>query len=225
MNKKIITLTLLLAGLAILFTGCINIGGGRQIRGTGQVVSRQMDVGDFNSIDVSGNFVIIYRQSTERALTISMQENLFDHLDVNTRGGTLSVGSRRGFDTTNANRPRMYVYAPYLTAADLSGAVGTSDWDNIETERFSLDISGAVSFNAGLNVERLDIDASGAASITLRGSAANINIDGAGALNVNASDLAIGGGSVDISGAANVTLSTLDNVTVRTSGVARVREG
>jgi len=223
MNKKILALTLLVTGLVIFFTGCINIGG--QVQGTGAVITRQMDVEDFSSIDVSGNFIIIYRQSSEMALTISMQENLFNHLDVNTRNGILSVGSRRSFNTTNTNRPRMYVYAPYLTAADLSGAVGTSNWDSIEIERFNLDISGAVSFNANLYVERLYIDASGAASITLGGNATNIDVDGSGALNINASDMTIGGGRVDISGAANVTLSSLDNINVRTSGVARVREG
>jgi len=224
MLKKVMILILSLVGLVLLFASCISIGG-NQIRGTGQVVSRTMDVDEFDSIDVSGNFVIVYRQSSEMALTITMQENLFDHLNVNTRNGTLTVGSRRGFDTSTANRPRMYVYAPYLVSADFSGAVNASDWDNIEVERFVLDISGAASVNFGLYVERLDIDASGAASITLWGSANNIDINGSGALNIRATDLEIEGGSVDVSGAANVTLSTLENVNVRSSGVARVREG
>ncbi|MCL2362899.1 MAG: DUF2807 domain-containing protein [Defluviitaleaceae bacterium] len=222
MLKKFFILLLVLIGMAFLFSGCITIGG-NPVRGTGQVVSRSMEVGDFNSIDVSGNFVVVYRQSEDRALTIAMQENLFDHLDVDTRGGTLIVGSRRGFDTTTANRPRMYVYAPYLSAAEFSGAVNASDWDNITVTRFSLDISGAVNINVGLDVEYLEIDASGAANITMWGSATNIDIDGSGALSITAGDLEIEGGRVDISGAANVTLSTLENVDVRTSGVARVR--
>ena len=223
MNKKYLTLALLIAGLATFLTACnINFGGG-SIRGTGDMVSRSIDVGDFSAIDISGNYIVTYRHGSQTALTIVMQENLFDHLDVNTRSNTLVIGSRRSFDTTTANRPRIYVYAPNLTGADFSGAVNATDWDTIEGQRFSLDISGAGNISIGLDVERLDIDASGAASITLWGTASTINIDASGALTISAGDLEIEGGSVDISGAGTVTLSTLENVNVTASGVARVR--
>ena len=224
MKKKYLTFILLMAGLAILFSGCnINIGGSSSVRGTGEMVTRSMDIGDFSAIDVGGNFIIVYRQSPAHALNVVMQENLFEHLEAETRGGTLQIDSRRSFDTTSANRPRLYIYAPYLTGVDLSGAVSATDWDTVEVQTFTLDISGAASVNIDLDVERLDIDLSGAASITLSGTANTIDIDGSGAFSVSAGNLLIDGGRVNASGAGTVTLSTLENVDVTTSGAARVR--
>jgi len=221
--KKYFTLIPIIAVLLIILAGCrTNIGTG-SITGTGPMVTRNIDVADFTALDISGSHVVTFRQAPESALTIVMQENLFEHLNTNVRNNTLSIYSRRNFETTNANRPRVYIYAPYLTALDISGAIAASDWDVIETQSFSIDMSGAASINIDLNVDHLEIDASGAASITLRGIANNLSIDGSGALNISAGDLQIQSGSVDISGTANVTLSTLENVNVTTSGLARVR--
>jgi len=219
MKKSLIVL--ILAGLTMFLGGCVS--GGNNVRGTGDVVTRIMDVEDFSAIDISGSYIVVYRQAQTTALTVVMQENLFDYLQVETRGDTLQIGSRRGFDTSTANRPRLYIYAPNLTAASFSGAANATDWDTLEGEGFSLNISGAGNVGIGLDVEQLDISVSGAGDITLWGSADDININGSGALTISASDLEISGGRVDISGAGNVTLSSLTNVEVNTSGVARVR--
>lgn len=223
MKRKIFTLILLAIVLA-MFLGACNISiGGNSVRGTGEVVTRSFDVGEFSAIDISGNYIVVFRQSPQHALTVVMQENLFDHIQVNTRSNTLQVGSRRSFDTTNENRPQLFIYTPYLTAADFSGAVSAADWDTVEGQSFSVDISGAVNLNIGLNVENLNMDASGAGNITLWGMANTINIDGSGAFSLSAEGLEIEGGNVTLSGAGTVTLSTLENVNVSTSGVARVR--
>jgi len=223
MRKKLILLTLLIAGIAVFLAGCnINIGG-NSVRGTGNMVTRDIDVSSFTAIDISGNYIVTFRQAPQTALTVVMQENLFDHLEVDTTGNTLQVGSRRGFDTTTNNRPRLYVYAPNLAAAEFSGAVNATGWDLVEGQSFSVEISGAANLDVDLAVEELNINISGAGNLTLRGTAGTIDVDGSGAFNISAGDLEIGGGRVDISGAANVTLSTLENVSVSSSGIARVR--
>ena len=223
MKKKVFSL-LIMAGLMLALSGCNVFVGGDSVRGTGDIVARYIDVGDFSAIRVGGSFVVVYRQSPEVALTVIMYENLFDYLEVETRSNTLQVGASRNFDIVNAYRPRLYIYAPYLTAADLSGAVDVTDWDTIEGQRFFLDASGAANVSIGLDVEHLDIDASGAADIDLWGRADIIDIDGSGAVRISANDLVIESGSVNASGASLVIIPTLENVRVNTSGAASVEE-
>ena len=245
MNKKILVLIpMALLALALL-TGCINVnigGGSRTVRGTGQMVTRSIDVSSFDAIDISGNFRVVYRQAPEAALTVRMQENLFTHLDTAVRDGILNVDSRRNFDTTSANRPTLYVYAPNLTEAVFGGAVSAAGWDMISGDSFSVVAAGAVNMDIAIEVRQLDINVSGAGNLTLdmtvaelnldiagaatanlSGAANVINIDGAGAFNISAGDLEIESGRVNASGAANVNLSTLENVTVSVTGLARVR--
>ena len=237
--RKVFLFVPLLIGM-LLFSGCMGIG---SIRGTGEMVTRDIEVAGFTSIEVGGNFRVVYRQAPEAALTVVMQENLFSHLDTTVRNGNLRIRSRRSFDTISANRPRLYVYAPNLEAVDFSGAVSASGWDTVQGRSFTIDVSGAVSIDFGVDVESLDInasgavsldldldverlgmDVSGAATVRLAGIANNINIDGSGALTISAGNLQIESGRVNLSGASNATLSTLENVSVSTSGLARVRE-
>jgi len=247
MNKKLFLLTLV-AALLLTLTGCIRIGprsisiGSDTITGTGPMVTRNIDVTDFTSIDVTGNFIVVYNIAPETALTVVMQENLFSNLETNIRGDDLQVSNRNIIVSGTGNRPRLYVYAPYLTAVSFSGALDVQDWDIIQGQSFTIDASGAVNIDITVDVHSLDVDASGAVNLTLEmnadtldmdisgaadvnvsGFARNIDINGSGAFNLRAGDLIIEGGSVDVAGASNVYLSTLDNVTINTSGLSRVR--
>ena len=248
MKKKLILLPLIAAALLML-TGCINIGGRRVtvigeniITGTGPMVTRNIDVADFSAVDITGNFLVVYQVASETALTVVMQENLFQRLETNVRGGTLEI-STWAITITGNNRPRLYIYSPYLTAASFSGAVNAEEWDtvyghsftvnasgavdiDIAVEVYSLEIeaSGAVNLTLGMYVEVLDLNLSGAADARLSGFAREIDINGAGAVNLRAGSLITEGGRVDVSGASNVYLSTLENIDVNTSGLARVRQ-
>ena len=222
MSKKIFALVAM-ALVTLLLAGCnINLGGD-SVRGVGEVVSRHRDVEQFNALSIEGNYVVVYRHAEESAITIVMQENLFEYFQVSVRGGTLYVDSSRNFNTTNANRPRIYVYTPYLEAANFRGAVSTTGWDVINTEQFSINTEGAVGITMQLEVEYLNVAVAGAGSLTLSGSSDIINITGEGAFNISAGDLRINGGRVNVYGVANVTLSTLENVEVSRTGLARVR--
>ena len=244
MNKKILTLIPMALLALTLLTGCININTGRarSVQGSGQMVTRHIDVADFSAIDISGNFRVVYRLAPTAALTVRMQENLFTHLETDTSGGTLTIDTRRNFSTTPANRPTIYVYAPHLTQADFSGAVSALDWDTVTGDSFTVAAAGAANLNIAVEVGRLDINVAGAGDLTLdinvqqltleiagaatarlSGTAHNIDISGAGAFDIHAGDLAIEGGRVNASGAGTVNLSTLENVNVTTAGVARVR--
>jgi len=245
MYRKLLIPLAVIGGLLLLLTGCARIGGNSSlnaVQGTGEMVSRPFDVGDFNSINVGGSFVIVYRHSNEMAVTVAMQENLFEYLDVNTNGGQLVVGFSRGISVTSGNNPRLYVYAPYLVAADFSGAIDATGWDKIEVESFevnasgaanidmtvaatnmTIEVSGAADIDLELNVAELEINASGAGNLTLVGAADTINIRGSGSIGLFGGNLQVGSGYVNVSGAAEIVLSSLDNVDINVSGAARVR--
>ncbi|MCL2403933.1 MAG: DUF2807 domain-containing protein [Defluviitaleaceae bacterium] len=248
MYKKFIIIVLLIS-LVLLLTGCIignrntTINMVNGITGTGPMVTQDIEVANFNTLEISGNFRVIFIQSPEPSLTVIMQENLFEYFAPTVQGSNLQITPHRGFNTTSANRPRLYVSAPYLTAVDFSGAVSADGWDTIQGQRFtieasgavsldldievnnlSIEASGAVSLDLDLNVERLDLEISGAANADLYGVANVINIYGFGAINLRAGNLQVESGSVELSGASNASLSTLENINVTTSGLARVRE-
>jgi len=245
MYKKFLTLLALLAALTILLTGCISIGTGgtNAIEGQGDMVTREIDVANFSGINISSNFRVVFRQSPQWALTAVMQENLFDYLQADANQGILNVRTTRNINTTSDNRPRLYIYAPYLSSATLSGAVDALGWDKIEVEDFEINISGAASMDLVLDVEMLSVDASGAADVSLvlivghldinasgacdvnlNGTADTFDIRGSGAINLDATNLSFNSGRLDLSGASDAYFSSLEDVDVNVSALSQVRE-
>jgi len=220
MKRKNIIGILILVGVVFLLSGCINLN---TVRGTGSMVSRDFEVEDFSALNIGGGYQVTWRQGDSISVTVEMQENLFDFLQVSVQGDTLYVNSTRNFNTTSGNRPRVYVYTPYLEMVSFSGAVRGSNWDTIYGESFSFSGSGAAELNITLEVELLDIDLSGAGDITLSGNAHTVDIVASGAADISADDLQTNEVSIVLSGAGNVDIAVSDHLSVDLSGAGRVR--
>jgi len=226
--KKIAMMCVLL-GLAVLLSGCLVIpfdGGGinaNAVQGTGDRVSRDFNVANFTGIDITGAYVVVYRQSNTNAVTIDMQENLFDYLEVSVRNGVLHIDSERPFRTNRNNTPRIYIDAPYLETVTLAAAIDTENWDMITTQQLFVSISGAANVAIPMNVSELNVIISGAADFDLSGTATFANISVSGASDIDAVNLQTQDMTITIAGAGNVDVAVSDTLDVTIAGTGRVR--
>ena len=194
------------------------------IKGVGEMVSRAVQVKDFTAVDVGGSYLVNWKYSDIIALTVEMQENLFEYLEVSVKREKLCIGSSKSFKTSGAdNRPRVYIESPYLKAINLSGAASTGEWDKIKAENLSLILSGAANANISLEVGRLEIFASGACNIELAGNAGACEISASGACNVKAGEFQVREAKINVSGASNVNIACSDNLDAGVSGASNVR--
>ncbi|MCL2401162.1 MAG: DUF2807 domain-containing protein [Oscillospiraceae bacterium] len=121
--KKIVT-AILIAGALLLLGGCalsprININipavddlvniqtGIGGVRGTGAMVSHTIETEDFRAIDINVPLSVIYRNDQSQSVTLEIQENLFEYMQVSVRNGTLFVDSSRAFNVSASNTPRL----------------------------------------------------------------------------------------------------------------------
>jgi len=235
MKKNLLWSILVLVGM-IALVGCdqieirnesglasMSIGGVGSVRGSGEMENRDFDVSDFSGIDISGNYEVIWRQGSGYSLTIEMQENLFDYLNVAVRGNTLRIDSSRSFNTTNATRPRIYIESPMLDTANFSGAITVNNWDSIQGASFSVDTAGAVNLTFDVQVTFFDASLAGAGDLTLTGYADVADVSSTGASTVSASDLQTRVANISIAGAGNVNMAVSDELTVNLTGAGRVR--
>ena len=194
----------------------------KDIKGAGEVVSRDMQVGDFTKIDVGGAFVVSYKRG-DCAVSVEMQENLFEHLDIAVKHGKLSVNFKSGKNISTGKSPHVYISAPVLDAIALSGAASTADWDKISAESFSISASGAAGINISLEAERLDLDASGAVTVKLSGSVGAAKMVASGASNIKAGDLEIKDAKINVSGASNAHVACSGSLDAEVSGASNMR--
>jgi len=218
MNRKNIISSLVLVGVMILLLGCTH-----GVRGTGPAVARDFEIEDFTALEIRGAYNVIWRQRDSVSVTVEMQENLFDYLQVSVEEDTLYINSTRNFNTRNSNRPRIYIYTPDLELVSFYGAINAENWDTVSGESFSIYGSGATNVDITLEVETLDLDLAGAGNFTLSGNADVANIAIVGAANVSARNLQIEDANIDLDGAGEVDVAVSDRLNVDMFGAGRVR--
>jgi hypothetical protein len=138
------------------------LGACRTESGSGTVATRQIDVGSFSSLQVSHAFTVNVTVGSPEEVTVRVDDNLIDILDVGVSDGTLRIGLESGTEATDATL-EADVSVPSLDALELSGASRAT----VSGSATSLDaaVSGASNLAArGLTIDELTIDVSGASS-------------------------------------------------------------
>jgi len=221
--KKLLFAGVIAVAAALGLSSCVNIGGVNSVRGRGSLVSRDFNVGSFTTINISGGYEVVFTESNDTRVTVNMQENLFDYLNVNVSGSNLAIDSSRSFNTGRNNTPRIYIYAPTLHGMTIDGAVSTINWSTVRTDDFFIDASGAANVNLDLEVNSLTINAAGAANLNLSGRAVTSDISSAGAVNVSAFNLETERTIITVSGAGSAHVHASYTLEATINGVGSIR--
>ena len=189
------------------------------------MVSRTFQPSNFTGLNVNLPANVTWRRSADVSVTVVMQENFFEHLELYVNNGNLVIYSstRLAANESIGNRPTIYIYAPYINSVAFAGAVDTVNWDTIYSEHFTIKASGAVDVILNLQVDVLDVSGSGAVDFRLSGNAATANITVSGAVDFHSFDLQIRDAALHVSGAADVDVSVSDTLILNVSGSADIR--
>ncbi|MEN8008312.1 MAG: head GIN domain-containing protein [Candidatus Krumholzibacteriota bacterium] len=174
---------LLVAGQAAAFSF-----GKNNIKGSGDMETRTLDLKDFHAIDVGGAFDLDITLGDKQKVVMTIDDNLWDNLEAEVHGGTLEIGWDKSCNPDGDCRVEIVVRK--LDAMDIHGAadVGIRDFHG---DSFSFDVSGAAELDMDGTVDKLDISVSGAGDIDtrdLKAKVVKISVSGAGEAKVFASE-------------------------------------
>mgnify|MGYP000939271252 CR=1 FL=1 len=210
------------------------------IEGEGDVVTEELDLSNFNSIESNGSFdVVIEYGETQKVVAVGHQ-NIINRLKTYVSSNTWEIELERGnycnFDLT------IYITIPYLKSAEINGSgnieigrfvtdestnlqidgSGNITFDTIVAQQIDLEINGSGSINGFVDCAELNasIDASG--NIKTKGWADNqtIKIYGSGSYKgINTESINT---NVKISASGDAYVNVSDNLTIRIDGSGNV---
>jgi hypothetical protein len=168
---------------AVLIVGCGMVS---PLTGSGNVITQEEAITDFDRLDVSQGFQVEVSQGDSFSVIIRVDDNLVERLQVVKDGSTLKIGLKPGriYRLENATL-EADVTMPKLTGADLAG--GSHLRGDFE--------AGDVTFN-------LD----GGSHVTLSGSAGDITVDANGGSHAWLADFAVVDAKVEARGGSHVTV-------------------
>jgi hypothetical protein len=223
--KRLMVLVLALAGLTALFAGCgDDEGDAEAIRGSGNVVTEEMALADFSAVEAANAFEVEITQADTFAVTIRVDDNILDLLDVSKEGDTLKIGLERGVSLRGDVTLEAGITMPDLKGLELSGASSASVSGFRSSDRLDIDLSGASTLDGDLEAGNTDIDASGASRVLLEGFATELTIEGSGASSLDLADFTVNTAEVRLSGASDATVRAQERIDpVDVSGASRLR--
>ena len=219
-------LVLVLAGLTALFAGCDDEWEwvGDAVEGSGNVVTEEMALADFSAVEAANAFEVEITQSDTFAVTIRVDDNILDLLDVSKEGDTLRLRLERGVSLRGDVTLEASITMPALDGLELSGASRASVSGFRSTDQLDIVLSGASTLDGDLEAGQTDIDASGASRVVLEGSATEATIEGSGASSLDLADFTVNTAEVRLSGASEATVNVQERIEpVDVSGASRLR--
>ena len=149
------------------------------VEGNGNSTTKSFNVSEFTKIDASSAFEIDVQVGESQSVEIRTDENLMKYVEVTVKNNTLFLELE---NNTNLNGDmKAVISVESLKSIDLSGACKINV-ENIKTDDFTVDVSGACKGTLSGNVENLTLDLSGATKLnTVELKAKNLNIDMSGA--------------------------------------------
>jgi hypothetical protein len=214
-SLSLVVVILLLAGCAIPF--------GTQIAPSGPLVTKDYDLGNFSAVAAGSAFQVEITQSDKYSVSVTVNENLVERLDVGISGNTLRISLKPGIGLTGAATLKAKVTMPELTGIDLSGASHTTLAGFKSDNNLKVEVSGASSLRGDLTCGDAQFDASGASKIELDGSGQNLNIKASGASTVDLSSFTSKNAKVDASGASKAIVNVSATLDAEASGASTVR--
>jgi hypothetical protein len=207
----------------LFFSSCQSFMGER-IRGNGHITSRQVNVGSFNGIDVSGAVGVHLKQDPNPSVKLETDENLMEFIEVFTEGNTLVIRTKNGYNLDPSRGVVAYVSAPAFKAIGVSGASEIVGDNAISVnDQLNLGASGASKIMLQLNGGNITGDISGASSLHLSGQVSKIDMQASGASHVRAYDLVTDDAAFDCSGASDAEVTANKNLRVEASGASHIR--
>jgi hypothetical protein len=181
--------------------GSLRTGRVQVLRGSGDLVTRDMDLSGFTRLEIGYSFRVYLTQSDEYGVNITVDDNIRDRLVVAKSGDTLKIGLEPGALSVQNVTLEAEVSMPTLEGVNLSGASRLT---------------------GEMNTRDVSFEVSGASRLALDGNGGDLGLDVSGASQVDLSGFVVDDADVEASGASTVTVHVTGRLNAHASGASRV---
>ncbi len=223
--RRYIALVVIMSVLTFA-SGC-GYGFGPTVTGSGKPAAWDFDYRNFTKIEAGYAFDVEIVKADSYMVRITIDDNLYEYLDISKQGDTLYLRLKPNYNYTNVNQ-KATINLPDLEKLGLSGASqadissgfssshavdfelsGASKVDigSMKAGNTNFGLSGASKASGSIEMGNGRFDLSGASSLKLEGSANNIDIQASGASHVELADFSVVDADINLSGASDATVN------------------
>ena len=202
--------------VSAIFTGCRGT-----FFGSGNLETRQYVLSDFSRVEVGSAFDFEIIQSGSYSVSVTADDNAFEHIEVAKRGDTLKI-SMKTFPSIGSSTLEAVVTLPQLRGLVISGASDGYVTGFSSTENIEIGVSGASKVAGDITAGDAEFDVSGASTVRLEGSADDMDANVSGASSFKLGDFMVNDADVVFSGASSGTVNVTGRLDANLSGASKL---
>lgn len=219
--KKLMHLFILLPSLII--SSCHFIGG-KRVHGSGNIITEERRVSQFNRIETRGSVDVFVKQDSTHSVKLEGDDNLLEFIEVIDDGDVLIIRERRGYRLRPRKGLKIFIGSPEFKEIRVSGASDVTSQNKItNAESFYVKVSGAGDIRMDVNSPKVTAKVSGSGTINMKGEAKEFEADISGAGDINCFDMLAENTHVEISGAGNADVYASIKLDARVSGAGSIK--
>ena len=209
-------------GVSLLLACSASAQWGKKIRGNGNMVTEERNVGSYDEVSVSGWFDVELTRGEEGRLTLHGEENLLEYLETEVKNGRLEIRTRRGYNLQSSSWKsggiRVSVPVEEIRAVTMSGSGDIQGKTKLAAASFEAVMSGSGDMDLEIESETLEVTLSGSGDMDLAGSCGKLNVRVSGSGDVNAYGLSAREVDAMVSGSADIKVTATEVLRARVSG-------
>lgn len=236
---KVSTLTTVLTGMFLVFIS-ISCSQGQYITGSGNYITKDIEISPFNAITLSGSADIIYQQDANTHFEIYGSDNIISILKIYVDKNTLFIKYPNNINIRDRGTLEIRVSSPELNSMGINGSGNIQLTNGIQTKKnVEVNINGsgniqgqkivcqktAISINGSGNIRFQQIQSqicsahiTGSGNILFSGKTDNADFRIVGSGNINALELQAKDVSSSVTGSGDISCHVSEKLSAQFTG-------
>ena len=189
------------------------------VRGAGTAITERRTAGDFDAIEVAGEFEVVIRQGSTNTIDVRAEPNLMAHLEtVVSDNRKLLIRWKRSTHIYTGIKPIVTVQVVQLRSLESSGS-GMVRIDGLTTPKLAATLSGSGDIRlTGLSSDELSLSIAGSGDVTAAGQSKHLKVRIAGSGDVRSQELKADDVTVSIAGSGDARVHAEKSLSVSIAG-------
>ncbi|GET46089.1 head GIN domain-containing protein [Capnocytophaga felis] len=211
-----------LATILFLVTFSVSYGqwfGKKTIKDNGNIVNKERQVGDYNSVKLKGFIDVILLKGEVGKVRIEASDNVEPYILTTVKGGEITIELQEGYSYNFKHKVNVYVPVnERLEQVSLSGSGDISMKEQIKVANLKCMLSGSGDISINFDAIRLDLSLSGSGDLIAKGNCPEISIKLVGSGDITTDGIRAEHVTAQLSGSGDIDVYASKSIKARVSG-------
>lgn len=225
----------MMASLAVLVSGSVAIAQDKEkhknkehndnrprIEGSGNVVTKDINVSSFDELSVGGVFSVALKQGSKEEVKIEAEDNLQELFEVKNEGSKLVVGMKKDVNINSKKKMKVYITFKKLKSLDVKTVGDVSSDGNLSFDDLKLDNKSVGNVDLNFTAKSVSIDNKSVGNIKLQGKADDVTIRNKSVGNINAASFAVQTMDIENNAIGNTEVNVAKEIKVKDNSLGKV---